>query len=109
VGSGLLALGLLRLPRIEWSLSVTGAALLYRGLRGYCAVFHALGIDRATDEQGRRGDLGVKVEREVSMEDGMFPSIGMVWGETRRKRAGTEMEEMKSKKAVDPQDVRMLQ
>jgi hypothetical protein len=39
----------------------------------------------------------------------MFPSIGMVWGETRRKRAGTEMEEMKSKKAVDPQDVRMLQ
>jgi uncharacterized membrane protein len=69
VGSGLLALGLLRLPRIEWSLSVTGAALLYRGLRGYCAVFHALGIDRATDEQGRRGDLGVKVEREASMEE----------------------------------------
>jgi uncharacterized membrane protein len=32
-------------------------------------VFHALGIDRATDEQGRRGDLGVKVEREVSMEE----------------------------------------
>ena len=69
VGSGLLALGLPRRSRIGWSLAVTGAALLYRGLRGYCAVFHALGIDRATDEQGRRGNLGVKVERAVSMEE----------------------------------------
>jgi uncharacterized membrane protein len=69
VGSGLLALGLLPRSRIGWSFAVTGAALLYRGLRGYCAVFHALGIDRATDEQGRRGNLGVKVERTVSMEE----------------------------------------
>lgn len=69
VGSGLLALGLPRRSPIGWSLAVTGAALLYRGLRGYCAVFHALGIDRATAEQGRRGNLGVKVERAVSMEE----------------------------------------
>jgi len=69
VGSGLLALGLLRRSRTGWSLAVTGAALLYRGLRGHCAAFHALGIDRATDEQGRRGNLGVKVEREVLMEE----------------------------------------
>ena len=69
VGSGLVALGLLRRSRIRWSLAVTGAALLYRGLWGYCAGFHALGIDRATDEQGRRGNLGVKVERAVSMEE----------------------------------------
>jgi len=69
VGSGLLALGLLRRSRTGWSLAVTGAALLYRGLRGHCAGFHALGIDRATDEQGRRGNLGVKVERTVSMEE----------------------------------------
>jgi uncharacterized membrane protein len=69
VGSGLLALGLPRRSRLGWSLAVTGAALLYRGLRGYCAAFHALGIDRATDAQGRRGNLGVKVERVVSMEE----------------------------------------
>ena len=69
VGSGLLALGLLRRSRSGWRLTLTGAALLYRGLRGHCAAFHALGIDRATDEQGRRGNLGVKVEREVLMEE----------------------------------------
>ena len=67
VGSGLLAFGLLRRPRAGWSLAATGAALLYRGLRGHCPAFQALGINRATDEQGRRGNLGVKVEREVSM------------------------------------------
>jgi uncharacterized membrane protein len=66
-GSGLLAFGLLRRPRARWSLAATGAALLYRGLRGHCPAFQALGINRATDEQGRRGNLGVKVEREVSM------------------------------------------
>jgi uncharacterized membrane protein len=69
VGSGLLAVGIPRRSRIGWSLAVAGAALLYRGLRGYCPAFHALGIDRTTDEQGRRGNLGVKVEREVPMEE----------------------------------------
>jgi uncharacterized membrane protein len=69
LGSGLLALGLLRRSRIGWSLAVTGAALLYRGLRGHCPAYHALGIDRATDEQGRRGNLGIKVERAVLMDE----------------------------------------
>jgi uncharacterized membrane protein len=32
-------------------------------------VFHAFGINRATDEQGQRGNRRVKVEREVSMEE----------------------------------------
>jgi hemerythrin-like domain-containing protein len=31
-------------------------------------------------------------------EDDIFPSMSKVWGETRLKRAGTEMEEMKLKK-----------
>lgn len=69
VGSGLVALGLFRRSRIGWGLAVAGAALLYRGLGGFCAAFHALGINRATDEQGRRGNLGVKVEREALMEE----------------------------------------
>jgi uncharacterized membrane protein len=69
LGAGLLALGLLRRSRIRWSLAVTGAVLLYRGLRGHCPAYRALGIDRATDEQGRRGNLGVKVERAVLMDE----------------------------------------
>jgi uncharacterized membrane protein len=69
VGSGLVALGLLRRSRIGWTLAVTGAALLYRGFGGFCVAFHALGINRATDEQGRRGNLGVMVEREALMEE----------------------------------------
>jgi len=67
VGSGLLVLGLFRRSRIGWSLALTGAALAYRGLRGHCAALHALGLDRAAAEQGRRGNLGVKVERDASM------------------------------------------
>ena len=69
VGSGLLVLGLLRRSLTGWSLAATGAALLYRGLWGHCAAFHALGVNRATNDQGRRGNLGVKVAREVSMEE----------------------------------------
>jgi uncharacterized membrane protein len=69
LGSGLLAVGLLRRSRIGWGLAATGAMLLYRGLRGFCAIYDLLGIDRATAEQGRRGNLGVKVERAVSMDE----------------------------------------
>jgi uncharacterized membrane protein len=69
LGSGLVAAGLLRRSRTGWGLAAAGATLLYRGLRGFCAVYHLLGIDRATDEQGRRGNLGVKVERAVSMDE----------------------------------------
>ena len=63
LGSGLVAVGLLRRSRIGWGLAAIGATLLYRGLRGFCAVYHLLGIDRATAEQGRRGHVGVKVEQ----------------------------------------------
>ena len=69
LGSGLVAFGLIRRSRAGWSLAATGATLLYRGLSGNCALYHALGIDRANDEEGRRGNLGVKVEREMSIEE----------------------------------------
>jgi len=68
-GSGLLALGLFRRSRSGWALAGTGAMLLYRGLRGQCAVYRALGIDRSGAEEGRRGNLGVRVERAVSVEE----------------------------------------
>jgi uncharacterized membrane protein len=68
-GSGLLIFGLLRRSRTGWALAGTGAALLYRGLRGQCMLYRALGIDRAGAEEGRSGNLGVKVERAVSVEE----------------------------------------
>ena len=69
LGSGLVAFGLIRRSRAGWTLAATGASLLYRGLSGNCAVYHALGIDRASDKEGRRGNLGVKIEREMSIEE----------------------------------------
>lgn len=69
LGSGLLVFGLIRRSRVGWSLAATGAALLHRGVSGNCMVYRSLRIDRASDEEGRRGNLGVKVEREMSIEE----------------------------------------
>jgi uncharacterized membrane protein len=69
LGSGLLTFGLIRRSRAGWGLAATGATLLYRGIGGNCAVYRALGINRAADADGRRGNLGVKIERELSIEE----------------------------------------
>jgi len=69
LGSGLVVFGVLRRSHRSLSLAAMGAMLMYRGLRGFCAVYQLLGIDRVSDEQGRRGNLGVKVERAVSMDE----------------------------------------
>ena len=66
LGSGMLAFGLLRRSRAGWALALTGASLLYRGLSGSCLLYRALGIDRAGET---RGNLGVKIERELSIEE----------------------------------------
>jgi uncharacterized membrane protein len=68
LGSGLITFGLIRRSRAGWSLAATGATLLYRGIGGNCAVYRALGINRAADADGR-GNLGVKIERELSIEE----------------------------------------
>jgi len=69
VGSGLLTFGLLRRSRTGWALAGTGATLLYRGFGGNCLAYRALGINRAGDTEGTSGNLGVKIERSVSMEE----------------------------------------
>ena len=69
LGSGLVAFGLIRRSRAGWTLAATGVSLLYRGVSGNCLVYRALGIDRTSDEEGRRGNLGVKVERKLSIEE----------------------------------------
>ncbi len=50
-GGGLLAAGLYRRSWTGAGLSLLGCALLYRGLTGYCALFHAAGIDMSGNEQ----------------------------------------------------------
>lgn len=69
LGAGLVAFGLIRRSRSGWSLAATGATLLYRGFGGNCALYRALGINRAGDERGQSGNLGVKIERELSIEE----------------------------------------
>lgn len=69
LGAGLVAFGLIRRTRAGWALAATGTTLLYRGLNGSCALYHALGVDRAGEAERGRGNLGVKVEREMSIEE----------------------------------------
>lgn len=55
LGGGLLITGL---PKRSWTgagLSAIGAALLHRGLSGYCALFDAMGL--RTNEEGRSTNL----------------------------------------------------
>jgi uncharacterized membrane protein len=66
LGAGMLAFGLLRRSRAGWGLALIGAGLAYRGLSGNSLLYRALGIDRAGET---RGNLGVKIEREVSIEE----------------------------------------
>ena len=58
-GGGFLAVGLSRRSWTGAGLSLLGCALLYRGLTGYCGLFHAAGIDmidngHLTNSLGRR-------------------------------------------------------
>jgi uncharacterized membrane protein len=67
LGSGLLAFGLIRQSRTGLILAFTGAGLLYRGFSGSSLLYRSLGVDRAGSEL--RGNLGVKIERELSIEE----------------------------------------
>jgi uncharacterized membrane protein len=65
LGGGALAMWGLR--RASWAgltLAVAGGALAWRGIRGWCHLYGALGIDRA-DTERTVGNLGVKIERHV--------------------------------------------
>lgn len=68
---GGVALGLFGLGRIRISglvLTALGGALIYRGVKGHCNLYEALGIDRAATLTGERlGNRGIKIEREVTV------------------------------------------
>jgi uncharacterized membrane protein len=65
------AVGLYGLRRLRLSglaLVALGGALLYRGLSGHCKMYGSLGIDRAATLTGeKRGNLGIKIEREITV------------------------------------------
>jgi len=65
LGGGALAIwGLRRASLPGLTLAAAGVALAWRGIRGWCHLYGALGIDRAG--AGRTvGNLGVKIERHV--------------------------------------------
>jgi hypothetical protein len=57
IGGGLLALyGLMRLSWIPFVMLLSGGYLLYRGLKGHCYLYQALGINRAIDYLRRVGE-----------------------------------------------------
>jgi|SRR5579884_2450082 len=68
-GVGLLAVGVARPSRIGGIVSLVGAALLHRGVSGYCMLYEALGAD--TNRLGRRKvptGQAVKIEKRVSVD-----------------------------------------
>lgn len=72
-GLAMIAWGLRRRSRAGLGMAMTGASLVWRGISGWCALYGTLGVDRATRGReagdGTRGNLGVKVERELLFED----------------------------------------
>jgi uncharacterized membrane protein len=65
-GSALLLWGLARTRLTGLAAMAAGGALIYRGVTGYCHAYAALGVDRAPVEP-REGNLGIKVERAVTV------------------------------------------
>ena len=62
LGSALLTYALVGGSRMNWKLAGTGATMLYRGFRGHCMIYQALGIDRSSggheDWNGARPAVG---------------------------------------------------
>jgi uncharacterized membrane protein len=68
-GAGLLAYGLFRRSPRGLAMAATGGMMLYRGLGGQCLIYRALGITRATPADEPVGHLGVKIEREIQVDE----------------------------------------
>src|SRR5215470_4042149 len=68
-GVALMAIGLRRRARGGTSIAWLGGSLVLRGFSGWCALYSMLGIDRSGRDEAMRGNLGVKVEREMVFEE----------------------------------------
>jgi uncharacterized membrane protein len=69
LGSALLAFGLMRRSRAGLGLAATGGMMLYRGLGGHCLLYRTLGVTRTASGDEPVGQLGVKLEREVHVDE----------------------------------------
>jgi uncharacterized membrane protein len=68
-GAALLTFGLMRRSRSGLGLAATGGMMLYRGLGGHCLLYRALGITRTRSGDEQVGQLGVKIEREIPVDE----------------------------------------
>ena len=68
-GAALVAFGLMRRSRSGLGLAATGGMMLYRGLGGHCLLYRALGITRTGSGDEQVGQLGVKLEREIPVDE----------------------------------------
>jgi len=68
-GAALIAYGMRRRARGGNSIAWVGSSLLLRGVSGWCALYSLLGINRSGRPETMRGNLGVKVEREMVFEE----------------------------------------
>ena len=68
-GAALVTFGLMRRSRSGLALAATGGMMLYRGLGGHCLLYRALGVTRARSGDEQVGRLGVKLEREIPVDE----------------------------------------
>ena len=68
-GAALVTFGLMRRSRSGLGLAATGGMMLYRGLGGHCLLYRALGITRSRSGDEQVGQLGVKLEREIPVDE----------------------------------------
>lgn len=68
-GAALVAFGLVRRSRSGLGLAAAGGLLLYRGLGGRCLLYRALGVTRTGSGEDQVGQLGVKLEREIPVDE----------------------------------------
>lgn len=64
-GTALALFGLERFSLTRLGVAALGGSLVYRGVTGYCSLYHRLGVSTADDREGVRGNLGTKIERAV--------------------------------------------
>ena len=64
-GTALALFGLKRFSLTRLGLAALGAKLIHRGITGHCPAYQRLGVTTASDGEGVRGNLGIKVERSI--------------------------------------------
>lgn len=67
-GTALVAAGAFRRSRAGLGVAAAGAALVYRGVKGHCAVYEALGVEPG-GPVSKEGNLGVKIDCSMPVDE----------------------------------------